>query len=644
MHRSVETAGRFGQAAGCTGLCLPAESRPAAARGRLRRAEDCLMHVPSALPQPAPIADDRGFLTLAWLLVIVGLLVGNAAAALWDQDEAAYAGFARKMLLGGDWVTPAYPYAQPHRKPPLHFWAIAGSFAVLGINEFALRLPGMLSILLSAVLVATRGAFLVGRRAARLGGLVLASSLFVLTLGKVALVDALLLLCQTVAALAMLRGVTAPSWRSTVVLWVAVAAGLLVKGPPILILIVGMLVALLVLHPRRWNLVHLHPWFGLPLAFVPLVVWGWLAWQADPRLVLFLIEWYILRRVGGSVFGQFGLPGTHFLLMFVCLMPWTPFILPALKQAWSGLRRRRLAMVLVAAWLFGGWLLWEIPSSKLPTYALGGYPAIALLIGRVITRPVRGEMRWSESRLLRLGAVVAIGVAIGLALAFAVLAVHVGAWWAKFAGVIPGLVLVSAAFAAVGQFKSDRVDRGIKFGVIGALAANVLFWLIVVPGIEPVRGATRRVAAFAAAHLPPGSTVLVARRVLSPSLPFYVEQAGLKFRDVLDEGARPPLSLDWSLLRRKGVKAFAESVRAQSPPKMARGAEDALRLTRARAALDAGGPLAIVLDQAQAEALADRLTGVRVERLGGFLIDKLDFTSYIVAVVDKGEPASPAPP
>src|SRR5579864_6702765 len=75
------------------------------------------------------------------LLVALVLLVGNARTSLWDQDEAAYAGFARTMLKDGDWVVPRFLWSEPHRKPPLLFWCIATSFRLLGESEFALRLP-----------------------------------------------------------------------------------------------------------------------------------------------------------------------------------------------------------------------------------------------------------------------------------------------------------------------------------------------------------------------------------------------------------------------------------------------------------------------------------------------------------------------
>jgi 4-amino-4-deoxy-L-arabinose transferase-like glycosyltransferase len=72
-----------------------------------------------------------------WLLitalVIVNAFVRNASTPLWDQDEAAYAGFARRMIETGNWVVPEFMWSEPHRKPPFLFWSIAVSFKLFGV-------------------------------------------------------------------------------------------------------------------------------------------------------------------------------------------------------------------------------------------------------------------------------------------------------------------------------------------------------------------------------------------------------------------------------------------------------------------------------------------------------------------------------
>ncbi len=62
---------------------------------------------------------------LVVLLAILCLLPGLDTTPLWDQDEAAYAGFAHQMLATGDWRLPGFAWSEVHRKPPLHFWLIA---------------------------------------------------------------------------------------------------------------------------------------------------------------------------------------------------------------------------------------------------------------------------------------------------------------------------------------------------------------------------------------------------------------------------------------------------------------------------------------------------------------------------------------
>lgn len=589
------------------------------------------------------------------VIVVAAVFVGNASTTLWDQDEAAYAGFARKMLRTGNWVVPDFPYSQPHRKPPLQFWAMAASYAVFGVNEFAARVPSALALLGAAGCLAWGTRWLTGRDAGRLAAIILATSVFPLTIAKIALTDSLLMFFQTVAALAMLRGMTTPNWRSTTLLWVAVAGGLLVKGPPIIILVGTMFVVLLILHPRRWNLVHLHPWFGLPLACVPFAVWLGAAWQADQRFVLFLAYWYVVRRVGGSVYGQIGIPGTYFVLMFACLAPWTPAFLPALGDVWKGLRRRRHFAVCMIAWLAGAWLVWEIPLSKLPTYALGAYPALALLIGRWLVR--RGGAPWGTRPIVRLGLRIQLAVAIGIGAAVLAMAWMLGGPWIKCLGAAPGLILVIAVWQAM-RHAPTSTARSVRWLFSGAMIAHGLVWLVVVPGIEPLRGATARIAHTIAERARAGSTVLVACPVLSPSLPFYVLQRGLNYADALDATReRPPPDVDWSILWRDGVGGLKRSLDAQQPRKLTSAEEAALRLEQCRAAIASHDAVVLVLSEAQRDALGDALAGAQITDVPALVLSKFQRTRYVIAVLpgalpvprvnpnanlDRATPAAPA--
>ncbi len=113
---------------------------------------------------------------LAWLpliLVAVLYLAASRGPALFDQNEAQYAGAVREMLNRpadyqpatrtrlerGQWFVPTNDGIPRLQKPPLVYWLLMASMRVFGVNEFAARLPNAL-----AALSWFAGTFLLGRR------------------------------------------------------------------------------------------------------------------------------------------------------------------------------------------------------------------------------------------------------------------------------------------------------------------------------------------------------------------------------------------------------------------------------------------------------------------------------------------------
>ena len=80
---------------------------------------------------------------LPWVLLAAVCLLGFFAALgsfhLIDVDEPRYAGAAREMMAGGDWLTPHFNSVVRFDKPVLFYWLIALAYGIFGINEFAAR-------------------------------------------------------------------------------------------------------------------------------------------------------------------------------------------------------------------------------------------------------------------------------------------------------------------------------------------------------------------------------------------------------------------------------------------------------------------------------------------------------------------------
>jgi len=248
----------------------------------------------------------RVWFALAFLGVIRLLSLG--LYPLMDNTEARYAEIARVMLSLGDWVTPWYDQNIPFwGKPPLSFWTTALSYSVLGVNEFAARLPHFLTALGVGWLVWDWAAKQSKQMALTAVALLAGCSLTVISAGAV-MTDMTLLLGTTLVMRSFwlaLHGKVQERQREGWLFFLGIAIGLLAKGPLVLVLA------------------------GLPLGLWTLLnkqidrVWRKLPWWRGSLLVLLLVgPWYVLAELRTPGFLNYFLLGEH----------WHRFVTPG----WAG--------------------------------------------------------------------------------------------------------------------------------------------------------------------------------------------------------------------------------------------------------------------------------------------------------------------
>jgi len=469
------------------------------------------------------LLQNRYFLWTIAGLFLFNLLVMNGSVMLWDEDEAAYAGFAANMLQSGDWLIPQFEWSDIHRKPPLHFWTIALSYKIFGINEFATRLPSVLAILSTVFVVFFIGKKVFGRDVALTASIVLMASLFIPNIAKIAVVDSSLLFCETLAVLSLLVYLRSPEWKWNLLFWLSIATGLLLKGPPILILTGGLWVFLFIFHPQRKRLIGTHPWIFLPLALLPLLLWGYLVWLRDPEYIQWILDWYIFKRVGGSVMGQSGPPGYYLLIIVLSFLVFLPVLPAAFWDFFKRLRQRDEITLMLAGWLIFGWWFYELLPSKLPAYAIAALPAVAILISRQLLEIDKKD--YAYQKLTSIFSVIFV-------LLFFLVAVS----------------LIYAAFILIGREAAVRViflmfllwplsfisgtlmfAKRYVYGIGGLILTGVLFttfaWMILMPHIEPHRNAPLRLAQQTATIAPDGATIILGDDFSElPSIPFYLSR------------------------------------------------------------------------------------------------------------------------
>jgi 4-amino-4-deoxy-L-arabinose transferase-like glycosyltransferase len=223
-----------------------------------------------------------------------------------------------------------------------------------------------------------------------LAGLMIASSVLLGVEARLAKTDAMLLLCCTAALGVMARAYLMQSerdvpWRHAALLWTALAVGILLKGPLIL-LVVGLTAATLAVTDRsaRW-LLRLRP--------LPGIIW----------MLLLVLPWFLAimtkagedflqESVGNDLLAKIfqgqethgAPPGYYLLLFWLTFWPTAPLAAVAAPAVWRS--RREPATRFLLAWLVPAWIVFELVITKLPHYVLPLYPAIAILIVREIER------------------------------------------------------------------------------------------------------------------------------------------------------------------------------------------------------------------------------------------------------------------
>lgn len=331
--------------------------------------------------------------TLLIIIFIVSLFLGLNSPP-WDQDEAAYFGFSWTMLIENQYIVPDFPYSFSHRKTPLHFWVGAAFYKIFGEKNFSFRLYTILSFLITIGIVyyffinflPSRLSKLISKKVT----LVFASGFFLPIYSKIALTDIPLLMYSLGAITSFWMVISKNGsfpFLHVLAFWIFIGLGVLQKGPPILILVCGIALFIFIFSPKRKNLIRLHPWFFLPLSLIPLLVWGRLAWlETSGEFIHWLVDWYILRRAGGSVFGQSGPPGYYLVLLFFLLYPWSLF-LPNVIHGWvkyfpfKNLKLNfSLRKAFVLGWFFSSYLFYELVPSKLPSYILTSLPLFSFWI------------------------------------------------------------------------------------------------------------------------------------------------------------------------------------------------------------------------------------------------------------------------
>jgi len=325
-----------------------------------------------------------------------------------DRDEAYFAQATKQMIETSDYVDIRYQDDVRYRKPVGIYWlqaAVVNTASALGLPNarttiWLYRVPSLIGAVGAVLATYWCALAFVGRRGAILAALMMTTSAILGVEARLAKTDAVLLL-TIVAAMSVLarvylsprRGELRPGLGLLAIFWTALAAGILIKGPLIL-MVVGLAAVTLAITDRsaRW-LLGLRPLLGIAWLFVLVLPWFVAIYaRVGSQFLIASVGEDMLAKVASSQQTHGAPPGLYVLLFFATFFPASMLAGLAAPAVWAV--RREPAARFLLAWLVPSWIVFELVVTKLPHYVLPLYPAIAILIAGAVESKVLSHRRW----------------------------------------------------------------------------------------------------------------------------------------------------------------------------------------------------------------------------------------------------------
>lgn len=462
----------------------------------------------------------KGWLVLVLVSCVV-LLPGISSIPPVDRDEPRYAVATSQMLESGDFIDIRFQEEQRYLQPAGIYWLQSIAVTVTGTADdraiWAHRIPSFLGILAAVAMTAAIAGGLFGRTAGIGAGLLVATAVAVGFEARIAKTDAVLLATITAAHLALMRIYLEPKghWWRPALFWAALGAGMMIKGP-IILLFVGLALAALLVWDRKvaW-LAELKPLWGVPLFLAIVLPWYVaIGVVSEGGFYAEAVGDSLMGKVGESQQSHAGPPGYYLSLFTLTFWPGSLFAVFAGWWAWT--HRREAAVRYLICWIVPAWIAYELIATKLPHYVMPTYPALACLAVAAIFAPGEGKAP------LWLRVLAGVYAAIWLAASGLVAALGpAGLHWAE--GIVAPLLVVAgvliflAAAVALALYLTGRRPAALVSGLIAGGLAVITVYGGTLPRLETL-WLTPRIVAAVDAHGTCEPTQLIASAFREPSL------------------------------------------------------------------------------------------------------------------------------
>lgn len=339
-------------------------------------------------------------LALVLFLAAVIAFAFQGSRGLFESTEGRYAEAAREMLETGNWLVPQLDYHPHWTKPPVTYWAIAGGMALLGQNEWGVRLYNALAFIAIVWAVARLGTLLWDKRTGLAASLIYAVSPFAVYAASSVQTDVLLSLAQILVVVSYFEALKCPeapaAQRWVILLYLFAGIAFLIKGPPALLTPIVIAAYHFYRRRRRLPTVRLSSLPGI-VCFVAVGLSWFLLVVMESRG---LLSYFLRNEVAARIFTAQAERNPQWYGPFVVYLPVLLFGLGPIAIMWVVLARRYRPIIrwtsfkhlfllndraaFLILWLGAPVVVLSLVRSRLPLYLLPFFPVIALAMARTL--------------------------------------------------------------------------------------------------------------------------------------------------------------------------------------------------------------------------------------------------------------------
>ncbi|MEK9184676.1 MAG: glycosyltransferase family 39 protein [Patescibacteria group bacterium] len=313
---------------------------------------------------------------LFFIILIIGtffafFMLGHGAFI--DNDEAFYAQTVRESLEHNNFITLTHSGNNWFDKPPLVFWFVIGSVKIFGYNEFALRFPIALSLVLCLFLTYLCTYELTNnKRTAIIASLVLLTTGLFWEAGRQLRLDVPVTACVLFSFYSYLKGLKNPRWF----LGIGVGFGLGIMTKSVIGLLSIPVIIIYSIFYKKWNYLRDRNFYcGLLLGAViglPWHIYEWLKYPTD-FYNLYIVK-FIFTRIHENILGGVSTNANYIINLFTYYEPW---IIIALICIFCSKMKLPRVFLIICFCLFA---VFFVSSTKLLYYFVPIYPFMAIFI------------------------------------------------------------------------------------------------------------------------------------------------------------------------------------------------------------------------------------------------------------------------